>query len=243
MTGWNFRGQDLRDANFSAAVLYDTDFAGALRCYRDELRGDYFSRIHARSSSTRHRSYQNRQLQRIVLAQNDMTGWDFSDQNLSRANFFRSVLIDSDLVGADLSRASLLMANVSGADLTDASLDGSLHSPECDLSRTRWSSGSQLRPGTDLQYSSFSGAALTSAALRSSYTEQRRFFWRRIVAGAEQWDTVVGMELCTRQQLYATQSYQARKFSGIVLANNDLTACESQRTRWSAGSEYLGVPF
>ncbi len=63
-----------------------------------------------RSSSIRRLSYADKKLRGIGLGNNDLTRWDFSDQDLSYAN----------IVGAMLTNANLAGANLFGADLREA---------------------------------------------------------------------------------------------------------------------------
>jgi hypothetical protein len=56
-------------------------------------------------------SYQAKNLQRIGLYSNDLTGWDFSGQNLTVAVFYHSTLTKANLTGADTRGAQ-------GLDLT-----------------------------------------------------------------------------------------------------------------------------
>ena len=52
-------------------------------------------------------SYQTKNLQGIGLYFNDLTGWDFSGQNLTDASLDASTLTNANLAGANLTNASL----------------------------------------------------------------------------------------------------------------------------------------
>jgi uncharacterized protein YjbI with pentapeptide repeats len=74
-------------------------------------------------------SYQTKNLQGIWLWSNDLTGWDFSGQNLTNANLESSTLTNANLAGANLTNASLRSSTLTNADLTGADTRGaqSLH--------------------------------------------------------------------------------------------------------------------
>ena len=68
-------------------------------------------------------SYQAKDLQLIELGNNDLTGWDFSGQNLTYAIIRFSPLTGANFAGAnltyaDLANSPLTGANLAGADLT-----------------------------------------------------------------------------------------------------------------------------
>ncbi len=59
---------------------------------------------------------------------NDLTGWNFSGQNLTNASLYASTLTNANLSGANLTNATLASstltnANLSGAVVTGASFD------------------------------------------------------------------------------------------------------------------------
>ena len=62
LTGWDFTGQRIRDADFSGSNL---------------------TKYQLYSTS----SYHDKDLRGIGLGQDDLTGWDFSEQNVQRASF------------------------------------------------------------------------------------------------------------------------------------------------------------
>ena len=210
MTGWDFTGQDLTAANFSAAVLYDTNFAGA------NVTGTNFEETTSRGFmqgqlySTK--SYQEQKLPGIVLAKNDLTGWNFRDQDLTGAA----------LPYATLTNAHFSDAIIAGADLRNTVSRGFTREQ---LYSTQSYQARKL-PGivlaqNDLTGWNFSGQDLTGASLPYA-TLINADFSNAIVAGADLQSAV--SHGFTREQLYSTQSYQARKLPGIVLAHNDLTA-------------------
>ena len=66
-------------------------------------------------------SYKAKDLQGVLLNNNDLTSWGFSEQNLANA-----VLVGSQLGNADLSDANLVNSDLRGAKLTLANLRANL---------------------------------------------------------------------------------------------------------------------
>ena len=106
LSNWNFSGQDLSNANFSyKAMLVGTDFSGAIIRGADFTWTTAFGFTSAQLYSTA--SYQSGDLSGISLQFNDLTGWDFSNQNITNANLAglndpgaHSILIDANFAGA-----------------------------------------------------------------------------------------------------------------------------------------------
>ena len=96
LTGVSFESQDLSEWNLAdvdlthadlQSVLLETNLAGATivgTSFEATIRNG-FTEQQLRST----RSYQEQTLPRINLARNDLSGWDFSGQNLNRANFWK----------------------------------------------------------------------------------------------------------------------------------------------------------
>jgi uncharacterized protein YjbI with pentapeptide repeats len=82
LTGWDFAEQNLADANL-ASTLTNADLSGAL------VTGAYFADTTSRGFTKEQlystASYQEKNLQGIGLGYNDLTGWDFAEQNLADA--------------------------------------------------------------------------------------------------------------------------------------------------------------
>jgi uncharacterized protein YjbI with pentapeptide repeats len=135
LTEWDFANQNLTDASFFENTLTNANLTGTV------VTGASFANTTSRGltevqlKSTK--SFNDKNLARIGLEDNDLTGWDFSGQNLTQARFAYyscggvplrgSVLSDTNFAGADLTDAflnhtTLLNANMSGADLTNAQL-------------------------------------------------------------------------------------------------------------------------
>jgi uncharacterized protein YjbI with pentapeptide repeats len=113
LTFANLAGVRLWDATFissnlTRAYLYRAeldraDFSGAIvnwTSFGDTTPGFTKEQLYATAS------YQRRDLQQIELYENDLTGWNFSNQNLSDAGFWNSILTDVNFAGAIVVRAS-----------------------------------------------------------------------------------------------------------------------------------------
>src|SRR5262249_22488019 len=102
LSGWNFANQNLTgaslhgnptNANFTRAIVKGADFSSAV--------GFAASQLYSTAS------YVNGDLSGIKLSALDLTGWNFTNQNLAGANF-------------DPDSSSLTNANFTGADLRNA---------------------------------------------------------------------------------------------------------------------------
>jgi polyhydroxybutyrate depolymerase len=121
LTGWNFHRQDLRGANFNLAVLTDADFSDAW--VRGAALVGATSRGLARGQLYSTASYKKLDLAEIQLSGN-LTGWDFSGQNLARADLTGANLVDANMSGANLTGAGLFGAMLRNANFTTAVVSG-----------------------------------------------------------------------------------------------------------------------
>ena len=96
----DFTNADSREANFYHAKLQsvtfaNTNFTGSIiegaNFYKSVETG--FTKEHLYSTA----SYKNKNLNRIVLACNNLNGWNFSGQNLVGANFYDTILTIWDI--------------------------------------------------------------------------------------------------------------------------------------------------
>ena len=85
LSGWNFAGQNLTNADFSYSMLYDADLTGAIvvGARFDYTTSQGFTQAQLYSTA----SYQNRDLSGIYMYSNDLSGWNFAGQNLTNADF------------------------------------------------------------------------------------------------------------------------------------------------------------
>ena len=95
-----FENSDLTGANFYTSQFTGANFSGAL------IRGANFYRIGMNSLTAAlvysTRSYQEKDLRETSFSNNAMGGWDFSLQNMTGGNFYKSRLVDTCFRGATL---------------------------------------------------------------------------------------------------------------------------------------------
>lgn len=122
LTNWDFSGQNLNSATLNGATLTGANLSGAVVTWTGlteiTLRG--FTQPQLASTA----SYQAKDLQGISLVQDDLTGWDFSGQNLTMANFWKSTLTEANLSGANLTGAYLAQSTLTNANLSGAVVAG-----------------------------------------------------------------------------------------------------------------------
>lgn len=121
----DFTNADFREANFYHAKLQsvtfaNTNFTGSIiegaNFYKSVETG--FTKEHLYSTA----SYKNKNLNGIVLACNNLNGWNFSGQNLVGANFYDTILTNTNFLGANLSKAIFQYGIFSNTDFTDVNL-------------------------------------------------------------------------------------------------------------------------
>jgi uncharacterized protein YjbI with pentapeptide repeats len=126
LTGWDFSGQDLTSADFFGANLTNADLTGAVVTGASFSQTVGFMKEQLYSTA----SYQAKDLRGFdvgpfwSIVSIDLTGWDFSGQNLTDAILSSATLTDANLSGANLTNASLLEATLTNSDLTGANLTG-----------------------------------------------------------------------------------------------------------------------
>jgi uncharacterized protein YjbI with pentapeptide repeats len=127
LTGWDFSGQDLTGASLATATLSDVNLTGAVVSAVDLSGTTPHGLTKEQLYSTA--SYREKDLRGIGLAgwepfnfqgvdapgaSTDLTGWDFSDQDLTGAKLGGATLINADLTGAIAKGASLRNATSNG---------------------------------------------------------------------------------------------------------------------------------
>jgi uncharacterized protein YjbI with pentapeptide repeats len=229
-------GADLSGVNAFYSQLTNANFAGALvagsRLGFTTDKGLRKEQLYATAS------YQAKDLRRIDLSQNSLIDWDFRDQNLTSANFSNSTLTSVDFTGADLTSAhfsssTLTSVNFAGADLTDAILyaltltdvnfagaeitGAGFFGPAGFTMEQLYSTASYQRrdlqrvgiAGHDLSSWDFSGQNLSGASIYASRLAGANFTGA-VIRGAS------FSQGFTKEQLYATASYQARTCEGLA---------------------------
>ena len=119
LTGWDFSGQNLTNAVSVFSTLTNANLTGAV--VTGASFGETTSRGFTQAQLASTASYQTKNLQGIELWCNDLTGWDFSGQNLTNAGL-SSTLTNANLAGANLTNAYLGSSTLTNADLTGANL-------------------------------------------------------------------------------------------------------------------------
>jgi uncharacterized protein YjbI with pentapeptide repeats len=170
-------------------------------------------------------------LQGIGLQDNNLSGWDFSGQDLTHANLRFSTLAGANLSGANLTGAVLFSSTLRGANLSGAVVTGadfynttSNGFSEAHLASTASYQSKNLQgirlETNDLTGWDLSGQNLTNASLSGS-TLANADLSGAVVTGANFASaTAFGF---TEAQLASTASYQSKNLQGIRLVGNDLT--------------------
>ena len=152
LSGWDFNGQSLREANFQNAtltntifkeanlnsatfrnaILTNTDFTNASFGYDTDftdadVRGANFSGTVAKYFYEKMlkstKSYKEKNLSGINLSSNDLSGWDFSSQGLQAANFQGTTLTNTIFKRANLDSANFTNATFTNTDFTNANVE------------------------------------------------------------------------------------------------------------------------
>jgi uncharacterized protein YjbI with pentapeptide repeats len=98
LTSANITNANLTGAHFYHATLRNADLTGAV--VTGTALGETTSRGFTKEQLYSTASYKTKNLQGILLYENDLTGWDFSGQNISNAYFWSSVWTGANLTDA-----------------------------------------------------------------------------------------------------------------------------------------------
>ncbi len=97
LSGWDFSGQNLTNARLASTTLTGTVFSGAVVAGADFGASNLaFWQLQSTAS------YQAKNLSGVYLYQCDLTGWDFSGQNLTNTDFYLATLTSANFADADL---------------------------------------------------------------------------------------------------------------------------------------------
>lgn len=218
LAGWDFSGQNLaetwfhrcslanadlsganlKNVEFAAATLTGAKFDGSLVNEADfeNTTSSGFTKEQLYSTA----SYQAKDLSRIRLFGNDLSGWDFRGQNLSGASFQNTNLTNADLTGAVVTGTSF--AGTTSLGFTKEQLYLTASYQATDLQGISFY-------GDDLAGWDFRGQNLTGAFIWATLTNAD--FTGAIVAGAYFPGTI------SKEQLYSTRSYQTRDLRAVQL--------------------------
>jgi uncharacterized protein YjbI with pentapeptide repeats len=118
LSNWDFSGQNLAGASFNGSMLIGADLTGALVTGADFGNTTSLGFTAAQLYSTA--NYLAKDLHGIGLANNDLTGWDLSGQNLRNAFLGWSVLTDANMTDVRLENAYLNESSLGSALLDSA---------------------------------------------------------------------------------------------------------------------------
>ncbi len=169
LSGWNFGGKDLADADFYNAILTDAEFSGAV------VAGANFGRTTRRGFTNEQfystASYQSGELEGIALRENNLSGWIFAGKNLANADFDQAAL-----TGADFTAAIITGASFDRAHLTAEQLYSTASYQSGDLAGVGltyhylggWRLTGKNLMDTDFKYATFSAADFSFSDLRGA---------------------------------------------------------------------------
>ncbi|MCA9218460.1 MAG: pentapeptide repeat-containing protein, partial [Planctomycetales bacterium] len=180
LSSWDFSSLSLEGADFSRANLTNTDFSDA------NIKGTSFSNTtygrgftFAQLASTG--SYKSKDLYGVSLEGNDLTGWDFSEQDLTFADLGTTVLKRAHFAESRIDRARLYDLTRSG--FTAEQLYETVNYKEGDLAGiildkndlSGWDLSNQRLVGTSIQrvtldQTDLRGANLSGAIIHLSDT-------------------------------------------------------------------------
>ena len=94
LSGWDFSGQNLTNARMSSSLLTDANLSLAV-VTGTQLGLTSISEKQLYSTQ----SYQDKNLQGIVLNYDNLADWDFRGQNLTNSSLFRVTVTNADFTG------------------------------------------------------------------------------------------------------------------------------------------------
>ena len=256
LSGWDFNGQNLTSAYFYSSTLANADFTNAnltsARFDNTTLTNTDFSNATVKNTSfpdgkgftetqlKSTKSYQEKDLSGINLFHHDLSGWNFSGQNLTSSIFQQSTLTNTDF-----SNANLTSVNFIGAILTDTNFtNANLTSARCDsatLTDMDFSNmtikdgnfwGATLEnvnfTNADLTSTNFNKATFTNVDFTNANLTSTNFYNATLTNVDFTNATIKGgifgeINGFTETHLKSTKSYQEKDLSGILLSENDLS--------------------
>jgi uncharacterized protein YjbI with pentapeptide repeats len=207
-TNADFTGANLTGASLSLATLTGATFTDA------EVRGAALNNITSRGFTAAQlystASYQVGDLSGILFDENNLTGWDFSSQDLSQTRYYGTLLAGVDFTGATITGAVLQDATSNGFTSAQFYSTASYQNHNLHSVRLNYS---------DLTGWDFSGQDLTGASLQSATLTNADLMSATITGAILYSVTDFGF---TAAQLYSTASYQAGELHGVNLEYNDM---------------------
>ncbi|OHB54589.1 MAG: hypothetical protein A2Y12_09710 [Planctomycetes bacterium GWF2_42_9] len=211
LNGWNFAGQNLRNAylgEITGAIFSDADIT------RTYLSGISSSQLYST------KNYKNKDLSRVRIVHTDASGWNLANQNLTDADFssctFTSTsFTDSEIKGAkfDITYDNYGAGNIvrHGTGITSDQLYSTKSYKDKDISGislvysdlTNWNLAGQNLTNANFNNANLTGTNLTDVEIRGANFSNNTSF--------------------TSSQLHSTKSYKDKDISGINLGYNNLT--------------------
>ena len=122
LSGWDFSNQNLTGTIFSFSNLTSANFANSIITEARLQRTVEIGFTKEQLYSTK--SYQDKNLRGVSLWGNDLSGWNFSNQNLEDAVFEASNFTDADFSSANLTEADFHSTTLTNTNFTNASING-----------------------------------------------------------------------------------------------------------------------
>jgi len=218
LTGFNFSNQNLTGASFASSILPTgtASFAGTTISSANFADTGLTA---AQLANTK--SYISKNLTGVVLDGDNLSTFDFSNQNLTGASFMESMLNHAGSV-AILTNATIINADFSHSDLSEGQLDATKSFISKKLTGVNLSivnvSGWHFN-NRDLTKASFMGSNVSGA-----------FFDGATIVGTN-FENATGL---TSGQIMLTASYKKLNMSGINLAGDSLGAMNLTKQNLSA---------
>ena len=238
LSGWSFSGQNLTSAHFYNTTLTNTDFSNATVKNVSFSGGKGFTETQLKST----KSYQEKDLSGIDLFHHDLSGWNFSGQNLTSSIFQKSTLTNTDFSNANLTSVNFIGAiltdtNFTNANLTSARCDSATLT-DMDFSNMTIKDGSFW--GATLANVDFTNADLTSTSFDKATLTNVDFTNANLTSTIFYNATLTNVDFTnatlkkagfegtvskgfTEAQLKSTKSYQEKDLTRIRLSHNDLS--------------------
>jgi uncharacterized protein YjbI with pentapeptide repeats len=227
LTNANLSEADLTRVSLSGAKLDGANLTGAT--IKGAVLSDVSGFIAEQLYSTA--SYQSNELQNLLFIANNLTGWDFSGQNLTDTWFLRCSLENADLSGANLTGTEFTSATLAGADFEGAIVSGTnlQNTTSFGFTKEQLNSTASYRAKdlqgillrrNDLSGWDFSGQNLSGADFFESNLSNADLTDAVIAGTSFAGTTSLGFK---KEQLYSTASYQAKDLKGIAFYNDDLS--------------------
>ncbi len=233
LNSWNFVNQNLTGVVFNRANLANADFTGAIIKEADFSSPTFPPPFYVYAPLTAHQlystaSYASHDLSGVRLGgvAIDLTGGDFTSQNLTNADLSGAILTNATFAGAMIKGASFSSTTSHG--FTAAQLYSTASYANSDLTGI-------LLANDDLTGWSFAKQNISNAWFYAAILNNTNFAGA-IIKGAY-FDSPIANAL-TFAQFSSSASYASGELSGIRLSNNDLTGWDFSNLNLSNAAFY-----